>query len=87
MIGHDPQRVGARGQSRVIKKAQILQLGCWLLGRPMRLQSVRLDVVPKSPQDWKTITSIMEPMQNVHSLIGKIRPRNENPASCHTEIR
>ena len=85
MFGHDPQRVGARGQSRVIKEARMLQLGCWLLGRPMRLQSVRLDVVPESPQ--KTIMSNMQSMQNVHSLIGKSRPRNENPASCHTEIR
>lgn len=58
-VAHDLAWVGARTQSRVFEKAQMLQLGMRIDGPPVRLQSVRLAVVKRS-QHRKSIMSVMQ---------------------------
>ena len=59
MFGHDPSWVGARGQSRVFGKPQMLQLGMHIDRLPVQLQSVRRADVKKSTQHRKTTMSPM----------------------------
>lgn len=58
-VAHDLAWVGARTQSRVFEKAQMLQLGMRIDGPPVRLQSVRLAAVKRS-QHRKSIMSVMQ---------------------------
>ncbi len=84
-VAHDLAWVGARTQSRVFEKAQMLQLGMRIDGPPVRLQSVRLAVVKRS-QHRKSIMSVMQCKMCTPLLSEVISAMKPIKLSCRNKI-